>query len=128
MYLMRYTKRAEATKLKFKRRDSSEFVAFWSDSKYVFALDMHGEEWMLTHHHTLIDIEEGDSGLVRTHRGILVRGDAIERVVVGPIRSGGILQCRCIVRGREFVVSRRFRTALIKHECAEQAPALAVAA
>jgi hypothetical protein len=91
--------------------DSSVFVAFWADQKFVSALDADGVEWLLTGKHTLKDIEAGDSGLVRIHRASLVRVEAVEGLTSRNERrknqSSFTRDHFCLVGGREFSVSRR---------------------
>lgn len=91
--------------------DSSVFVALWADQKYVSALDADGVEWMLVGKHTLQEIEAGDSGLTRIHRGTLVRIEAIQSLSTRNERVIGKRSTTrdhyCLVGGREFIVSRK---------------------
>lgn len=91
--------------------DSSVFVAFWADEKFVSAIDTDGVEWMLTGKHTLKEIEAGDTGLVRIHRASLVRVEAVEGLTARNERRKNQKSFTrdhfCLVGGREFAVSRR---------------------
>jgi hypothetical protein len=57
---------------------SDQFVAFWSDHKYVSARDSAGVEWLLNRGTSLRDIEAGDDSLMRIHRSCLVRRDSVD--------------------------------------------------
>jgi len=93
--------------------DSSLFVAFWGDEKFVSALDVDGVEWMLVGKHTLKEIEAGDAGLTRIHRGTLVRIEAVQGLVTRNERVHGVRSRArdhfCLIGGREFIVSRSCR-------------------
>ncbi|MDF2792310.1 MAG: hypothetical protein K0S85_63 [Pseudomonas orientalis] len=95
--------------------DSSVFVAFWADDKYVSALDVDGVEWMLTGDHALKLIEAGDQGLVRIHRASLVRVAAIESLSARNERRtkprAVTRDYFCQVGGREFPISRKCKKA-----------------
>lgn len=90
--------------------DSSVFVAFWGDQKFVSALDVDGVEWLLVGTHTLKEIEAGDSGLTRIHRGTLVRIEAVQGLSARNERIQGVRSRArdhyCQIGGREFIVSR----------------------
>lgn len=96
--------------------DSSVFVAFWGDQKFVSALDVDGVEWLLTGKHALKDIEAGDPGLTRIHRGTLVRIEAVQGLEVRNERISGVrTRARdhfCLIGGREFAVSRSCKSAV----------------
>lgn len=115
--------------------DSSVFVAFWGDEKFVSALDVNGVEWMLVGKQTLKMIQAGDAGLVRIHRGSLVRLEAVEAMTTRNERSsasGFVTRDHCcVVGGREFKVSRKCKPAvcaLYDSHVAQQGEAPAVAA
>jgi hypothetical protein len=109
MELRRYRKNH---KLRAETVDSSVFMAFWSDDKFVHGVDASGVEWMLFHTHSLREIEEGDSSLTRAHRGSLVRVSAIDRVMSRPSAHKFKRNHFCVVSGREFIMSRMYRAAL----------------
>lgn len=108
MELRRYRKNH---KLKPETVDSSEFVAFWSDTKFVCALDRQGVEWMLHSDFSLQKVEAGVPELVRCHRGVLVRMNAVDRLIThrrpGKRHPGHY----CVVNGKEFAVSRHQKDA-----------------
>jgi hypothetical protein len=109
MELRRYRKNH---RLRAEKVDSAIFVAFWSDDKFVWALDAQGVEWMLFHKHSLKEIEVGDTSLTRAHRGSLIRVSAIDRVMSRNEQHKCKPDYFCVVGGREFTVSRTCRPSL----------------
>ncbi|WP_122558502.1 hypothetical protein [Pseudomonas viridiflava] len=95
--------------------DSSEFVVFWAEDKYVSALDVHGVEWLLKTPKTLGEVDKGDTAFIRIHRNARIRPDAVEFVKRAPCNSGDThLKSTCSIRGREFAISRRYQVAAIR--------------
>lgn len=108
MELRRYQKtRDRLGHFKKEACDSSEFVAFWADCKYVCARDRSGVEWMLAGGTTLQSIEQGVEGLTRIHHACLVRTDLIEgqRRVEPDGQHYGYWMF--LVAGHEYRASRR---------------------
>ena len=90
--------------------DSSEFIAFWADSKLVMAMDKQGVEWLLMGGFTLQKIEAGDDDVIRTHRGALVRINAVDRYMSRHYPDKTNPERYCTVHGREFPVSRGYKS------------------
>ncbi|MBV4524370.1 hypothetical protein KVG88_30310 [Pseudomonas sp. SWRI74] len=109
MELRRYRKNH---RLRAEKVDSSVFVAFWADDKYVHALDRDGVEWMLCGKHSIKEIEAGDPRVTRAHRSSLVRVSAIDRVMSRNELRKNKPDYFCVVGGREFGVSRTCRPTL----------------
>jgi len=109
MELRRYRKNH---RLRAEKVDSSVFVGFWADEKFVRALDVDGVEWLLFHTHSLQEIEAYDSNFTRSGRGGLVRVSAIDRVMTRPSKHKFKHDHFCVVGGREFKMSRMYRAAL----------------
>lgn len=110
MKLRRYKKTRDDTgQFRMEACDSSEFVAFWSDCKYVSARDWAGQEWLLQGGLSLLKIEEGATGLVRIHRDCLVRRDAIESVQNLHSATERPRHGVFMVAGHEYESSRRYR-------------------
>jgi len=83
MRLRRYRKaatRGDGRAGMWEECEASDFVAFWSDTKYVMARDAEGAEWLLESGLSLLKIEEEADGLARIGRDCLVRVEAIEAV------------------------------------------------
>ncbi len=87
--------------------NSSDFVAFWSDSKYVCGRDRDGKEWLLQGGLTLQKIADGDEGLTRIHRNCLVRSDAVESV--RNATPANTMMRALLILGHEYECSRRYR-------------------
>lgn len=109
MELRRYRKNH---RLRAEKVDSSVFVAFWSDEKFVRGLDAEGVEWLLFHKHSLSEIEAGDDSFSRSSRSGLVRVSAIDRMMALPSKHKFKRDHFCVVGGREFPMSRMYRAAL----------------
>lgn len=109
MKLRRYKKVIEDGRYRMEECDSSDFVAFWSDNKYISARDRDGVEWLLHADHSLVKIEAGAEGITRISRSTLVRIDAIELVRDVPT-EGVVLTPRVFTAGgHEYLSSRRHR-------------------
>ncbi|WP_426237543.1 hypothetical protein [Pseudomonas sp. TWP3-2] len=105
--------------------DSSMFVAFWADQKFVSALDAEGVEWLLAGKDTLKSIEAGDPSLTRIHRGTLARVEAFERLGARNLRRTGLRAYTrdnyCRIAGREFAISRKCKSAVYERFVAHAA-------
>lgn len=109
MKLRRYKKVIEDGRYRMEECDSSDFVAFWSDTKYTCGRDHDGVEWLLYGGHTLLAIEAGAEGFTRISRSTLVRIAAIDAVRdVSPEGMPGVSRV-FIAGGHEYVSSRRHR-------------------
>lgn len=88
--------------------DSSEFVAFWTDSKYVSARDRAGAEWLLVTGYALRDIEAGTAadGIIRIHHSRLVRRDCIDSYHYVQPKGSAAGYGVAVVGGYEYRVSR----------------------
>lgn len=108
MEVTRYVK--GAPQLGVSRRevvDSGEFVAFWADDKYVSGMDRHGVEWLLSEPTALTTLL-ADKGLMRIHRGVVLRRDCVVIVERKPWPTRDIVRTVYTVGGREYVASRRY--------------------
>ncbi|MFJ3487102.1 hypothetical protein ACIPL1_27340 [Pseudomonas sp. NPDC090202] len=108
MKLRRY---AHSHGIKVQRVDATEFVAFWSGDKQVHAMDANGKEWRLFSDVTLQMIEKGVTGLIRAHRGTLLRLEVVDRVMVRHVPGNKHAEHFCTVGGREFGISRKYKSA-----------------
>lgn len=109
MELRRYRKNY---RLKPEAVDSSVFVAFWADDKFVRGLDAEGVEWLLFGDHTLKEIEAHAPGFTRIHRGAIVSVAAIDRLMSRTPEGKKAPEHYCVVGGRELPVSRSCKSAL----------------
>lgn len=95
--------------------DSSLFVVFWAEDKYLSALDVNGVEWLLKFPKTLGEVDKGDSDFIRIHRNARIRPQSVEFVRRVPCTSGDIhLRSTCSIQGREFAISRRYQANAIR--------------
>ena len=109
MEIRRYTKNHLA---KPELVDSSVFIAFWAEDKYVMGMDAKGQSWMLTQDITLQRIEREAPGVMRVHRKAVVRVGAIERLATRSFPAKKYLDHYCTVKGRELPISRRHKLAV----------------
>lgn len=109
MELKRYQKtRDEHGRFPLETCDSSLFVAFWSDNKYVSARDGAGVEWLLNRDTALRDIEAGDDGLIRVHQSRLIRRECIDSFLRIRPRDGGNGYGVVRVAGHDYRAARRY--------------------
>lgn len=109
MQLRRYRKNY---RLRPEAVESSVFVAFWADDKFVRGLDAEGVEWLMHGQHTLKEIESGTTGFTRIHRGAIVSMAAVDRLMSRPPVGKKAPEHYCVVRGRELPVSRSCKSAV----------------
>lgn len=116
MKLKRYKKVIENGRYHTEECDSSDFVAFWADTKYTCARDRDGVEWLMHADHSLVNIEAGAEGLTRISRSTLVRIEAIEAVRDVPTEGVALTPRILIAGGYEYRTSRRHRYGWIPGE------------